>query len=658
MEVELPYWQRHLHFNNREELDLIRNDYPKEKVITIDVSKILDNAIWDETLRNPGGQEDDIRIAISETLPRIPDNYRGVLVRWVSVTKKKRIRELRSRDEKKLLSIKALVKRVSEVRPKIVNATFQCPAGHMQQVNPRFDIILPPKRCVVDACDARFFEHLDPRDVKVDRQWLYIQDPLEDMTEGGQPSFLKCEMLDDLCGKIVAGDRVIVNGVYKSVPVYKNGALTTGKDVIFEVKGLEVSEREFDEVKLTDQEVDDLTVLSKTEGFKDRFIESIAPSILGMKLLKTAIVMQLFEGVTRKLKDGTTNRGHINVLAVTDPGMAKTKLLRFVASVAPRGVFTTATTSTKVGLIAPIVRDETTGEYTIQAGAYMIASGGILCLDEVSELDKSEFKYLNEAMEDGEAHITKGGLNITVKTRASLLSACNPIDGSFDPYRPFATQVKIPESTLSRYDLKILLADTSSEEGDRKMIEHITKTHMEDTVMDGFFDPATLRKFIALGRKIKPKLTKESKKIIDDYYVALRKETSEGDTMKITPRQGTACMRLAEAHARLRLSDKVEVEDAEAATKLFDLCFRNVATDPITGKVDLSRIDHKPSRDSIVSALFRTIKECGSGNGCQIDAIMKGMHKYDPEKVQKLIRDLKNEGKLMEPRDGVIKVMS
>jgi replicative DNA helicase Mcm len=655
--AEQPYWERHLHYNNKEDLSLIRNSYPKERTLTIDVSKILDNAVWDQTLTLPGGQEEEILDALRNILPRTDDNYRKILIRWVNVTKKKRIKELRSQDEKRLLSIKALVKRVSEVRPKIVTATFSCPVGHMQQVNPKYEIIIPPKRCHIDGCDFRTFDHLDGRDIKVDRQWLYIQDPLEDLTEGGQPSFLKCEMVEDLCGKIVAGDRVIVNGVYRSVPIHKNGVLTTGKDVFFDVKGLEISEREFDEVKLTDQEIDELTALSKTEGFKDRFIESIAPSILGMKLLKSAIAMQLFEGVTRKLKDGTTNRGHINVLAVTDPGMAKTKLLRFVASVAPRGVFTTATTSTKVGLIAPIVRDETTGEYTIQAGAYMIASGGILCIDEVSELDKSEFKYLNEAMEDGEAHITKGGLNITVKTRASQLAACNPTDGSFDIYRPFATQVKIPESTLSRYDLKILLSDISSEDSDRKMIEHITKTHMEDTVMDGYFDPATLRKYIALGRKLKPKLTKESKKVIDDYYVALRKETSTGDTMKITPRQGTACMRLAEAHARLRLSEKVEVEDAEAATQLFDLCFRNVATDPITGKVDLSRTDHKPSRDSIVSALFRTIKECGSGNGCQIDAILKGMHKYDSEKVQKLIRDLKNEGKLYEPKDGLVRIM-
>ena len=649
------YWEKHLKRHNIYEMDLIQKYYPKERIITVDASQIINNEVWEETLLNPRGQEEYIVPVIKRLYPFTERPNKKLIVRYHHVSQKRKIKELRQEDEIKLISIKALVKRVSEIRPKIVRATFQCAAGHQHEVTPNADIILPPHACGIGGCELRTFDHVEVRDIKIDRQWMYIQDPLEDLTDGGQPSFLKCELLEDLCGKVMAGDRVIANGQYRSFPIRKGGVLTTSKDVYFDISSLEVDEREFEEVKLTDDDEMKIIELSKSDGLFDKLTESVAPSILGMKLLKQAIVLQLFEGVTRKLKDGVVNRGHINVLCVSDPGMAKTKLLRFVASIAPRGVFTNATTSTKVGLVAPIVRDETTGEYTVQAGAYMIASGGILCLDEVSELDKSDFKYLNEAMEDGEAHITKGGLNITVKTRASLLAACNPIEGSFDSYQPLAEQVKIPESTLSRFDLKILLQDISEEGKDRKMIEHITASHMDEPE-NLHISPEMLRKYIAYGRKLKPKLTSKSKKVIDDYYVSIRKECGN-DKMKVTPRQGTAVIRLSEAHARMRLSSEVTTDDAEVAVKLFDMCFRNVATDPETGKIDISRIDHK-HKFGLVDIILKTIKNGTDGKASEGEILMEtSKYKYESEKVCRTIRELCNEGKVMQPKNGIYKVL-
>ena len=656
-EEPTEYWERFLTTNNRHELYAIEQNYPKEKVLTIDVSKVLNTEIWEELIKVPLGQADHIFDAARHKMQARTDGYRDLRARFINVAQKKKIKELRARDEIRLLSIKALVKRASDIRPKVVEASFRCPANHVQTVHPRNDVIPIPTSCHIDGCDYRTMEHLDSRDRTIDRQWLYIQDPLEDLTDGGQPAFLRCEVVEDLCGRVVAGDRVILNGVYRSTPIHKQGQLVAGKDVYFDVRGIEVNEREFEEVKLTDADIAEIEALSKRGDISTLLRESVAPSILGMELLKQAIVLMLFEGVTRKLSDGVINRGWINVLCVSDPGMAKTKLLRFVASIAPRGVFTNATTSTKVGLIAPIVRDEQTGEYTVQAGAYMIASGGIICIDEVSELDKSEFKYLNEAMEDGEAHITKGGLNITVKTRASQLAACNPVEGSFDLYKPLAEQVKIPESTLSRYDLKILLKDDSTEAKDREMISHITKNHMEGTVTDGLLTPLLLRKYIAHGRHFNPVLNSDSKKVIDDYYVKIRAEVNTGDTMKITARQGTACIRLAEARARMRLSNEVNTDDAEFAVTLFDRCLREVTTDPVTGKIDMSRTDHRATRNSMLSVLMRTIKEVGTVNGATEDAITHAMSKFDPDRVRALIRDLKNEGKLIEPKNGLYKVM-
>lgn len=649
------YWERFLRRNNVQDITKIQTDYPRSRVVTIDVSKILNMEVRDKVIARPGAEEDEILAAFAESiLPPREGGYPEIRIRWVNVENKKKIKYLRSVDERKLTSIKGLVKRASAVRPKVVEAYFKCPLGHFTRVSSiRNDVIQPPRECSI--CKSKSFDHVDLRDVKVDRQWVIIQDPLEDMTDTGEPSSLKCEVIDDLCGICMAGDRVVIDGIYRSVPIYKAGQLTASKDIYFDVRGIEMDERDFDEVDITEEEEKELIGLSKDPFIYQKLINSIAPSILGMELLKEAIILQLFEGVTKVLKDGTINRGHINVLCVSDPGMAKTKLLRFVAKAAPRGVFVTATTSTKVGLVAPIVRDEITGEYTVQAGAYMIANGGILCIDEVGELTKEDFKYMNEAMEDGEAHITKGGLNITVKTRASQLAACNPIEGSFDQYRPLAEQVKIPESTLSRYDLKILLTDKSSEEKDRAVMSHITAYHMSTSEWEGEASrmvPSLLRKYISLGRRVVPVLSPEAAKIIDEYYVKVRKEGGNGDRMKITPRQGTACIRLAESHAKMRLSETVTIEDAEAAIDLFDICFRNLNTDPITGKIDMARSDHKATRESILSALYRVLNEAPKNIGISESDLINQLHKYDTVKVLKVVEELKKDGKIIERKAG------
>jgi ribosome-interacting GTPase 1 len=45
----------------------------------------------------------------------------------------------------------------------------------------------------------------------------------------------------------------------------------------------------------------------------------------------------------RLLPDGMKIRGDVNVLLMGDPGVAKSQLLKYIATVSPRGVYTTGT---------------------------------------------------------------------------------------------------------------------------------------------------------------------------------------------------------------------------------------------------------------------------------------------------------------------------
>jgi replicative DNA helicase Mcm len=646
------YWLKHL---KRHNLGDIRNI---SAIIEIDCSKVLDNEVYARTIEHPKYEIETIIGAARELVVKQEKKYEP-LIRYVNIGKKTLIKDLKpDKDEKRLRSISCLVKRSSPLQSKIIKACWRCPAGHFTYTIPRHESIVKPKGCHTDGCRFRDLEHVEDRDTTIDRQFIYVQDPLENIGGDVQPKSIRCEVMADLCNMVGTGERVILNGYYRTTPKYKDGNLQAGKDSYFEVNSIERGESAYDDVKWSEDEEKQIVELAARPDVFDLITDSIAPSVMGMRLCKQAIALMLFGGVTKTMPDNTRRRGHINILIVSDPGMAKTVILKYVEQVSPRGVYASGVTSSKVGLVAPIVRDEITGAYTIEPGPYMLAHGGVFCLDEANEISKEDAKYIGECMENGECHITKA-VNVIVKTEAPLLAACNPDDGVYRPNMGLAKQVSLPDAILSRFDIKIVLTDDIHKGRDRELARFIGKTLRANYKnKEGIILPGLLRKMIAYARTITPELTDEVDALIEDYYEKIRIESQSREHMAVTSRQLLSLYHLSEAVARIRHHKKVLSEDAQTAIDVFDMAFRNVNTDS-QGRLNpgMSEIHGKERLE--VSIIKKIMDISGGTKKASEMSVVNALKKegHGEEKIMEKVRMLLREGKLMEPMNGLLQVI-
>jgi len=648
-----------------------------------DVGRYREGKLVEELLNNP-----EIVIDHANKGLELAENIYGVTltdcqVRFYNSPFKVLIREIRCNHISKFISIEGIVRKVTEVRPRVVIATFICKnCGKRIEVPQDSNTLLKPYEC--RACKGKKFEFLPEESKTIDSQRVRIQEYPENLKGGEQPQSIDVILEGDIAGIVKPGDRVIVNGIIKPRPRVVNRKYTPHMDIYMVGNSVEILQQEYEELVITEEDKKKILELSKDPNIYEKIVKSIAPAIYGHEDVKLAIALQLFGGVPKKLPDGTEIRGDIHILLVGDPGTAKSQLLRYVHKIAPRSIYTSGKGTTTAGLTATVVRDEVDGRWTLEAGALVLADKGIALVDEIDKMRKEDRSALHEALEQQSISISKAGITAVLKARCALLAAANPKYGRFNRYEPLVEQINLEPPLLSRFDLIFIVTDEPDEERDELLARHVVDVHelgeklelvkvgaidpksVEEEKVKPVISPELLRKYIAFAKKtVFPVLTKEAKDRIVEFYKSLRAmaKNDEHASIPITPRQLEALIRLSEASARVRLSNKVTVEDVERAIRIFKRSLEQIAIDPETGKIDIDYAFTGTSatqRDRI--ALIKKIIEVLENEhevGAPEEEVIKMAEEkgISREKVEEIISKLKEKGEIYSPRYGYYRIV-
>jgi replicative DNA helicase Mcm len=359
------------------------------------------------------------------------------------------------------------------------------------------------------------------------------------------------------------------------------------------------------------------------------------------------------------------------------------QLLSYVKNVAPRSVYTSGKGSSAAGLTAAAVRDDFGDgqQWSLEAGALVLADRGIAAVDELDKMAPDDRSAMHQALEQQEISVSKAGINATLKSRCSLLGAANPKYGRFDQYEPIGEQIDLEPALISRFDLIFTVTDQPDEEEDRNLANHIlntnyageletqrtkmtntdvTREEIDDVTadVDPDIDPELMRKYIAYAKQnCHPRMTDGAKQAIEDFYVDLRSKGQDEDSpVPVTARQLEAIVRLAEASARVRLSDTVEDEDADRVIDIVRSCLQDIGVDPETGEFDADVVEtgqSKTQRDRIknLKGLISDIEE-EYDDGAPVDVVMDRADEIgmDATKAEHEIEKLKQKGEVYEPK--------
>ncbi len=586
-------------------------DYIDFDTFKPDLAKLITN--------EPDEMFDAFNRAIFNILYEIHPDYanetqNNIKVRMGNYTVQKSLREINAEVINKLVGVSGMVVRSSEVKPLAKKIGYRClNCGEITEAQLRGLVLKKPIRC--GKCSEKELEMDPDTSIFIDFQMVRLQELPEDLPAGHLPHYLEVTIIGDLVDQCRPGDRILLTGIVRIEQEQLSQQIKTslfrlrmeGNNIEYlGGRTADKDSRTIERLEISNEDEKHIVALARKNDAYDILISSYAPHVYGHEVIKEVILLLIVGSVTKRLEDGSSRRGDINVLLVGDPGTAKSEMLKFAAKIAPRGLYTSGRGSTAAGLTAAVIRDKS-GIMMLEAGAVVLGDQGLVCIDEFDKIKPEDRSSLHEVMEQQTCSVAKGGIVATLNARTSILAAANPLYGKYDPFKNITENVNLPIPLLTRFDIIYVIRDIPEKEKDHLIASHILELHRDSEKSGQYLIAIDLfSKYLAYSKTMEPKLTVEAIDKIRDYYMKMRNVESEG-MITVTPRQLEGLVRLATARSKLLLKDYVDSEDAERAIYLIQTMLETAGVDVNTGRVDLGVLHGKPQSEISKLKLFMEV---------------------------------------------------
>jgi len=520
------------------------------------------------------------------------------------------LRHMKSEHVSKLVKIPGIIISASAIRVKATRITIQCRGCKNTMPNialkPGLEGYAMPRNCPTDQstkpapCPMDPFFILPDKCKCVDFQVLKLQESPDAVPNGEMPRHLQLYCDRYICEKVVPGNRVTVLGIFsikKTGPSKKsnsNDQAAVGiRKPYLRVVGIEIETsgagRSSGNINFTAEDEEEYRRLASQPDVFDVISRSIAPSIYGSEDMKKAITCLLFGGSRKRLPDGLTRRGDINVLLLGDPGTAKSQLLKFVEKVSPVGVYTSGKGSSAAGLTASVTRDPVSRNFIMEGGAMVLADGGVVCIDEFDKMRQDDRVAIHEAMEQQTISIAKAGITTTLNSRCSVLAAANSVFGRWDDTKG-DQNIDFMPTILSRFDTIFIVKDEHDQAKDIRLAKHVMMVHLNaaqaNQGIEADLSLNFLKKYVDYcRRKCGPRLSEAAAEKLKNQYILMRsgtrskeQENNKRSSIPITVRQLEAIVRISESLAKMRLQPFALESDVDEALRLFQVSTLDAAS--------------------------------------------------------------------------------
>ncbi|KAH9503756.1 hypothetical protein Btru_066554 [Bulinus truncatus] len=219
-------------------------------------------------------------------------------------------------------------------------------------------------------------------------QRITVQESPGKVPAGRLPRSKDAILLEDLVDSCKPGDEIELTGIYHN---NYDGSLNTANGfpvfaTVIQANFITKKDDKTAVASLTDEDIKAIIALSKDERISEKIFASMAPSIYGHEDIKRALALAVFGGEAKNPGQKHKVRGDINVLICGDPGTAKSQFLKYLEKTAPRVVFATGQGASAVGLTAYVQRNPVSKEWTLEAGALVLADKGVCLIDEFDKV--------------------------------------------------------------------------------------------------------------------------------------------------------------------------------------------------------------------------------------------------------------------------------